>query len=199
MLKDIEKHVVDDAVELVATLGVATPLLSPWAHEDSEEKRRVSQFLRATLSRHVILVATRLHALKGTGRTGETASIESYLHYAEMEFVLTSKQADEFRIQRKGIIVKLEREGIPYADLLTFRNSELAHSLHRSTPFTNGLASLPIWDFAYDTYELVLKIECAASGTGILEKKFHEWQNHGAAFWSIPEDSSDYSLPQDDL
>ena len=199
VFKEIEKHVIDDAVELVATLGVATPLIRPLAYEVDEERQKVARFLRATLSRHVILVATRLHAPKGTGPTGETASINSYLYYAEAEDALTSAQADEFRSKRKAVVAKLEREGIPFADLLTFRHSELAHSLHRTLPFENQLNSLPIWDFSYDTYELVLAIERGASGTSTLERKFHEWQDRGNTFWSVTEDNSDYTLPQDGI
>jgi hypothetical protein len=182
-LKDIEKHVLDDAVELIATVGVANPLLhTTLVYELEGSNREVALFLRATLSRHAILVATRLHALKQTGPTGETASIESYLHYAEIEGVLSTTQAGVFRSKRKDIIQKLEAAGIPFSDLMIFRTAELAHSLHRS-PMANKLASLPIWDFAHETYELVLRIEKTVSGTAVLEKKFQEWLDRGREFW----------------
>ena len=187
-LKDIEKHVLDDAVELIATVGVANPLMhTTLVLELDGSDREVALFLRALLSRHIILVAMRLHARKETGRTGETASIESYLHYAEAEGALPATQANAFRAKRQDIMRKLEAAGIKFSELISFRNAELAHSLHLSAPLDNRLASLTVYDFAYDTYELVLKIEKAVSGTSGLEGKFQEWLDRGRAFW--PEDN----------
>jgi hypothetical protein len=169
-LKDIEKHVLDDAVELIATIGVANPIVfTPLIHEMEGARRDVAVFLRGVLSRHVILVATRLHAPRGVGGTGETASIESYLHYAELEGRISTSQATEFRSQRQAIIAKLESDGIKFfPDLTSFRNAELAHSLLPSAPLTNPLLSFPIFDFADETHKLVLNIEKAVSGTGKL-------------------------------
>ena len=63
-LTDIQKHVLDDAVELIATIGVATPLVSTTiAHEMGAERQKIALFLRSALSRHVILVVIRLHRL----------------------------------------------------------------------------------------------------------------------------------------
>jgi hypothetical protein len=183
-LKDIERHVLDDALELIATIGLANPLMNTMRIFELEDPYLApALFLRTTLSRHVVLVTTRLHALRGIGNTGETASIESYLHYAEVEGALLTAQADIFRSNRQDMILKLEADGIPFAELTNFRNAELAHSLHRSLPSTNKLVSLPIWDFAHNTYELVLKIEKAVSGTAKLDTKFQEWLDYGLAFW----------------
>ena len=139
--------------------------------------------MRGLLGRHVVLVVTRLHALKGTGPTGETASIDSYLHYAEAEGLLSAAKAQAFRSKREAAIEKLEKDGIKFAELMSFRHSELAHSLHRPTPLANKLLSLPIWDFADATFELVRSIEQAASGTGRLDKEFQDWLDRGHAFW----------------
>jgi hypothetical protein len=187
--KDIEKHVLDDAVELIATIGVANPLMHTMRiGEFGDAKLAIALFLRTTLSRHVILVTARLHEPKKRGRTGETASIESYLHYAEAEGALSTVQADAFRSARQDIIQKLEADGIPFAELMSFRNAELAHSLHRSLPMANRLVSLPIWDFAHNTYELVVKIEKAVSGTAKLDAKFQEWLDRGLEFWPKGQD-----------
>ncbi|HUC49517.1 MAG TPA: hypothetical protein VMA30_09035 [Xanthobacteraceae bacterium] len=194
-LKDIEQHVLDDAAELIASIGVATPLTATTrVFELQGDQQKVALFLRATLCRHVILVTLRLHARADTGRTGETASIESYVQYAEREGRISATQAAEFRTERKAIIAKIERDGIKFSELVDFRNSELAHSLHCPQPLTNKLPTLPIWDFAYDTYELVLRIEMAVSGTGRLKNYFHEWLNRGNLFWP-QEVAEDFSLP----
>jgi hypothetical protein len=190
-LKDIERHVLDDVAELIATIGVANPIVCTTLISEMEGARReVVVFLRGVLSRHVILVATRLHALKGAGGTGETASIESYVHYAELEGRISTSQANEFRSQRQAIIAKLEKDGIKFsADLYSFRNAELAHSLHPSAPLTNPLLSLPVFDFADATYQLVLKIEKSVSGNGKLNNSFQAWFVRGNEFWKPLQDN----------
>ena len=166
-LSDIEKHVLDDAVELIASVGIANPLMhTTLLYVMQGDEQKVAHFLRRILGRHVVLVLTRLHEPKGGGKTGETASIDSYLHYAEAEGSLSAIEAARFRSKRQAIIEKLEAAGIKFSELVTFRHAELAHSLHRVTPLANKLLSLPIWDFASDTFELVRAIERAVSGTG---------------------------------
>lgn len=188
-LGHIEKHVLDDAVELIASVGIGNPLMhTTLLYELQGDEREVALFLRGILGRHVVLVVTRLHAVKGVGRTGETASIDSYLCYAEAEGSLSTIEADAFRSRRKEIIGKLEAAGISLPELLSFRNAELAHSLHCPTPLTNKLLSLPIWDFASDTFELVRAIERAVSGTGRLDKEFQDWLDRGRAFWPKSEE-----------
>lgn len=59
------KHVLDDTVELVRTLGMATPL----AGAPLEESQGVERYFRSLLARHVILVVLRLHEQPTTGRT----------------------------------------------------------------------------------------------------------------------------------
>lgn len=181
---DIEKHVLDDAVELIASVGVANPLMhTTLVYRMQGDQQKVALFLRATLSRHVVLVATRLHALKEAGKTGETASIDSYLYYAEAEGLLSATEAGAFRLKREAIIGKLEADGIKFSELTTFRNAELAHSLHCSPPLANKLLSLPIWDFAHLTFELVLAIEKSVSGSGKLDREFQDWLDRGRGFW----------------
>ena len=121
--------------------------------------------------------------MKHKGKTGDTASIDSYLHYAEAEGLLSAKEAAAFRSKRQTIIVKLEAAGIGFSELMSFRNAELAHSLHCPTPLTNKLLSLTIWDFASETFELVRAIEKAVSGTGRLDEEFQNWLDRGRAFW----------------
>jgi hypothetical protein len=182
-LMEIEKHVIDDALELIASIGVSNPLMhTPVVFGLSGNTQKVASFLRATLSRHVVLVVTRLHEPKGVGSTGETASIDSYLHYAELENALTDKQAKAFRLQQNVLIQKLEADGIPFAELKRFRNSELAHSLYCSPPLANQLQSLPIWDFAYNTFELTLKIKTDVSGIGNLDSAYNEWLDSACRF-----------------
>jgi len=183
-LSDIERHVIDDAIELIATVGVGNPLMHTHAiHAMHSDRQRVALFLRQTLGRQAILIGTRLHAPKGSGKTGETASIESYIHYAETENVLSTADANGFRALRKAIVEKLERDGIKISELVDYRHSELAHSLHSRVALTNKLASLPIWDFADETFKLVLKIERAVSGKARLDAEFQDWLDRGLAFW----------------
>jgi hypothetical protein len=60
--KDIEKHVLDDAVELIASVGLANPLLHIMLLFQMEgDAKKLASFLRALLGQHVILVVTRLH------------------------------------------------------------------------------------------------------------------------------------------
>jgi hypothetical protein len=127
-LSDIEKHVLDDAVELIASVGIANPLMhTTLLYEMQGDEQKVALFLRATLG------LTRLHASKGRGKTRETASIDSYLHYAEAQCSLSAIEAATFRSKRQAIIEKLEADGIKLSELVSFRNAELAHSLHRAT------------------------------------------------------------------
>jgi hypothetical protein len=183
-LREIEKHVLDDAIELIASVGLGNPLMHTTVlYGMKGDEQRVALFLRGLLGRHVVLIVTRLHAPKGVGKTGETASIDSYLHYAEAEASLSATQAAAFRSNRQAIIVKLEAAGIKFSELLSFRHAELAHSLHCPTPLANKLLSLPIWDFASDTFELVRAIEKVVSGTGRLGNEFQDWLDRGNAFW----------------
>jgi hypothetical protein len=54
---DLRKHVLDDAVELMETLGIVTPLVTT-----ANISAPAQLLLRRLLARHVILVLTRLHA-----------------------------------------------------------------------------------------------------------------------------------------
>ncbi len=183
-LKEIEKHVLDDAIELIACVGLGNPLMhTTLLHGMQGDQQKVALFFRGLLGRQVVLIVTRLHAPKGVGKTGETASIDSYLHYAEAEASLSATQAAAFRSKRQAIIVKLEAAGIKLSELLSFRHAELAHSLHCPTPLANKLLSLPIWDFASDTFELVRAIEKIVSGMGRLDNEFQDWLDRGNAFW----------------
>jgi hypothetical protein len=131
VLRDIEKHVLDDAIELIASVGLGNPLMHTTVlFEMQGDQHKVALFLRGLLGRHVVLVVTRLHALKHEGKTGDTASIDSYLHYAEAEALLSDKEAAAFRSKRQAIILKLETAGIKFSELISFRHAELAHSLH---------------------------------------------------------------------
>ncbi len=198
-LPDIEKHVLDDAVELIASVGLGNPLMHTTVlHEMQGDAREVALFLRGLLGRHVVLVVTRLHALKGAGPTGEIASIDSYLHYAEAEGLLAAAEANAFRSKRQAIIGKLEADGIKFSELMSFRHAELAHSLHCPMPLANKLLSLPIWDFADATFDLVRKIENAISGTGRLDTEFQDWLDRGHAFWPKSEepDAADFETAE---
>jgi hypothetical protein len=188
-LKDIEKHVLDDAIELIASVGLGNPLMHTTVlFQMQGDQQKVALFLRGLLSRHVVLVLTRLHALTQVGKTGDTASIDSYLYYAEAEALLSAEEAAAFRSKRQAVIAKLESAGISFSELMTFRNAELAHSLHCPTPLANKLLSLPIWDFASDTFELVRAIEKVVSGTGRLDTEFQDWLDRGRAFWPESEE-----------
>jgi hypothetical protein len=194
----LQKHIVDDASELIATLGIATPLLNPTiiAAVDSE-KREVAIFLRALLARHVVLVLTRLHAKAGAGQTGITASIDSYIEEERERGRLSDSDANIFLDRRTQIVKKMETQGVPYIDLYKFRNAEIAHSIQPNELLTNKLPSLAIWDLAYDTYELVFDLEKKlGSAVAELDGKFHLWLDRGRTFWPSENDTSSFELPE---
>jgi hypothetical protein len=56
-INDLRKHVLDDAVELMETLGIVTPLATSAAIVAPAQL-----LLRRLLTGHVVLVLTRLHA-----------------------------------------------------------------------------------------------------------------------------------------
>ncbi len=121
-LKDVEKHVLDDAVELIASVGLGNPLIHSRAIPTMQgDRQTVALFLRGLLARQVILVATRLHEPKHKGSTGETASIGGYIYYAEAEGRLTTAAADAFRCKQQEIIRKLQANGIAPSELKNFR------------------------------------------------------------------------------
>lgn len=190
-LKSIEQHVLEDAAELISCIGVVNPLShTTLVIQMQGERQRVAEFLRAILSRQIILISTRLHGRIEVRKKTEVASIESYLHYAELEGRLSAEHVVIFRSVRQTIITKLDLAGIRYDELLDFRHSELAHSLHRANPLKNRLNSRPIFDFAHDTLRLVASIETAVSRSARLDGLYQEWLDRGTSFWSAESSES---------
>jgi hypothetical protein len=122
---DLRKHVLDDAVELMETFGIVTPLVTT-----TKIATPAQLLLRRLLTRHVILVLTRLHAKAGKGQTGITASIDGVLEAVAKASQLSPTEVDRFKMRRAGLQKDMEPDGVSFADIHLFRTTELAHSLH---------------------------------------------------------------------
>jgi len=147
----------------------------------------VRRFLRETLARHVVLVVLRLYDRRGQGPSGETASVPVLLEYAVRSRKLETKEAAVFTKRLESLKADLEGKKLKFSELRAFRNAELAHSLHRTPSPTIGL--WPVWEFAHDTYELVLDLDSelvkrGASEITSLDRTFDDWRDFGEAFWS---------------
>lgn len=182
---DLRSHVLDDAAELMETLGIVTPLVTT-----SNVTAPAQLLLRRLLARHAILVLTRLHAVPGTGRSGTTASIDSVLDAAGRCSLLSVSEITCFKERRAALQKDMEPDGVSFAELNLFRNTELAHSLHPHSSQRPGLAWYVIHQFAEGTYKLVRDIEAALMKAGapalrpLPADKCDEWVNHGRALWS---------------
>lgn len=185
-LADIEKHLLDDAKDLMATIGMTHPLMGIVSeYLPDEQNRKAYLYLRGTLAKTVVLILCRLFD-RSLGRTGITASIQTYLELARDEGFLSQAAFVDLECRRQDIIEKLERDGIPYGDLKKFRDAELAHSVHAHVPLTNRLPSLPIWDCASNTYNLVCAItRQAGRPSPELESALQDWLDIGRAFWKL--------------
>jgi hypothetical protein len=184
---DLRKHVLDDAIELMETLGVVTPLVTTL----NVEMTPAQLLLRRLLARHVILVLTRLHAAPGIGRSGTTASIDSVVEAAGKSSLLSPAEIDEFKRRRAALQMDMEPDGVSFAEINLFRNTELAHSLHAHTSHVPGLSWHVIHAFAEGTYKLVQDIEAALVKAGartlstLPADKWNEWVEYGRALWKI--------------
>lgn len=182
---DLRKHVLDDASELIETFGIVTPLAS------ANVTAPPQLLLRRLLTRHVILVLTRLHAKAGAGRTGITASIDSVLEAIAKASQLSPAEIDGFKKRRDALQNDMEPDGVRFVDLHLFRTSELAHSLHAPAVNRTGLSWHVIDTFCRATYELVRDIEGAVLKGGAAHiqtlpaDKYDEWVAHGRALWRV--------------
>jgi len=184
---DLRKHVLDDAVELMETLGIVTPSVTTAANINAPAQL----LLRRLLTRHVLLVLTRLHANAGKGQTGITASIDSVLEAAANASRLTPAEIDRFKARRNALKKDMEPDGVSFADIQLFRTTELAHSLHAPGANSVGLSWYVIDEFARGTYELVKDIESVLMKAGAPDiralpaDKCDEWVAHGQALWQV--------------
>jgi hypothetical protein len=184
IVDDLRNHVLDDAIELMETLGVVTPLVTT-AHV----KTPAQLLLRRLLARHVILVLTRMHASAGTGRSGITASIDGVLEATAKTSLLSVAEINQFKTRRAALQKDMEPDGVSFADINLFRNTELAHSLHPHSANRSGLSWYVIHAFADGTYKLVQDMEDGLIKAGAAElrtlptDKWEEWVAHGRALW----------------
>lgn len=182
---DLRRHVLDDALELIETLGIVTPLAT------ANVTAPPQLLLRRLLVRHVVLVLTRLHAKAGTGKTGITASIDGVLGSHCEASPLSPAEIDEFKKRRAALQKDMEPDGVCFADLYLFRTSELAHSLHTPAAPRAGLSWHVIDAFSRGTYELVRDIEAAVLKGGaapiqaLPADKYDEWEAHGRVLWRV--------------
>lgn len=182
---DLRNHVLDDAIELMETLGVVTPLVT-----SMNVKTPAQLLLRRLLARHVILVLTRMHAMAGTGRSGVTASIDGVLEAAAIASLLSPAEIQVLKLRRTALLKDMEPDGVSFADINLFRNTELAHSLHAHSANRSGLSWDVIHRFADGTYKLVQDIEAELVNAGaptlrsLPTDKWDEWVEHGRALWN---------------
>jgi len=186
-LSDLRRHVLDDAVELLETLGVVEPLAT-----SANVVSPGHLLLRRLLTRHVLLVLTRLHARKGKGPSGLTASIDGVLEAAQVS-QLSRAQVDSFGNRREALKAETEREGVWFEDIHFFRTTELAHSIHAPGSMRAKLPWNVIYPFATGTYDLVREIESAlvSAGAPVIcdlppsTTKCDEWAANGRDLWRI--------------
>jgi hypothetical protein len=157
---DLRDHLLDDAIELMQTLAIVTPLTTT-----ANPETPVQSVLRRLLSRHVILVLTRMHAEAGTGPSGITASIDGVLE-AAANTLLSAAQIDHFKTRRVALQKDMEPDGVSFMDIYLFRNTELAHSLHPHSTNRRGLSWNVINSFAEGTYKLVQDVEAELVKSG---------------------------------
>ncbi|NNM55737.1 hypothetical protein [Acidocella sp.] len=183
-LDELRKHVLEDAVELIETLGIVEPLVT-----NGRELEPVPHLLRRLLTRHIILVSMRLHENDCSGKTGHTASIDSVLKFASQKAALSTAGISKFRKDQDKIKNSVEVEGFKFADLRSFRTAELAHSLHPHTPLSTGVGWHVIHQFASGTYNLVKEIEIALIAAGashiqlLSADAYDHWATKGELFW----------------
>jgi hypothetical protein len=189
-LNTIRRHVLDDTWELIKAKNVVEPLISsPSLNWIKANAQQAAHFLRMQLTRQVILILTRLNALPNSGRTGETASILAVLNEASAARIITQAAAQIYLDKLSKMKENISKQGTSFEDLVTFRNSELAHSLHNVKVIPNGLSYFVISQFAEDTIELVGSLEadlvshgCPAIIASIREFDGH-WSKCGSEFW----------------
>lgn len=186
-IEDIRSHVLEDAADLISTVGVVGPLISSDSLKKfGRDREQVAWFLRKLLTRNVLLIVTRLHESSISGRTGETASIDALLNYSKGS--LPDGLIDEFRKRRIAIISDLEAKGTQFKSLYTFRTAEMAHSIHRGLPRSDNIFYHTLEEFARATCALVVDIDAALVGVGLkrfddIPDLFSVWDRRGSEFW----------------
>jgi hypothetical protein len=185
ILDDLRKRMTDDAFELMATVGLVTPLVTGEVHPLNEPQL----LLRRVLSRHVVLVLTRLHARAGTGRSGVTASIDALLDALPASSLLTPGAVAAFKTRREKLLTDMEADGVAAEDVNLFRNVELAHSLLAHNPQRADIAWPTMYALAQGTNELVRDIEAdIVAGGGRAMRllgaaEYSDWVEHGRSLW----------------
>jgi hypothetical protein len=104
---DLRKHVLDDTIELVETIGVVRPLVMGNIVDPT------IKFLRRVLAHHVVFVLCRLYdQANTTGRTGVTASINGLLAMEKSPGSLTPDHIEELRTKSEELKNAYENAGI---------------------------------------------------------------------------------------
>lgn len=182
---DLRKHMLDDAIELMETLGMVDPLA-----QRADLPTPAHRFLRRILAQHATLIFTRLHSKAGKGRTGITASIDGVLEAAKQSPLFNPAEIAIFQDRREKLLNEMPADGVSIKQLNSFRNAELAHSLHPYQP----IQPFPIYvlhTFGDQTYEVVSDIEntlikCGASTIRTLPRdKYNEWSSYAQALWKL--------------
>jgi hypothetical protein len=162
MIDDLRKRVTDDVFEMTATVGLVTPLVTGEVRSPNPPQL----LLRRVLSRHVVLVLTRLHAKAGAGRSGVTASIDALLNALRASSILPPDMITGFNARREMLLTNMEADGVDAADVNLFRNVELAHSLLAHNPQRADILWSTVSALAHGTGELVADMEAEIVRTG---------------------------------
>ncbi|MGO9721217.1 MAG: hypothetical protein ACLPOA_11665, partial [Methylocella sp.] len=184
-VNDLRKHVLDDAVELMETLGMVDPLA-----RRSDLPTPALRFLRRVLAKYATLVFTRLHTKAGRGPTGITASIDGVLEAAKQSPSFNPAEIVTFQDRREKLLDEMPAYGVSLEQLNLFRNAELAHSLHPHQPI-QPFAMHVLHTFGDKTYELVRDVESALIKCGAPDiqtlptDKYDEWFAHAQALWQL--------------
>jgi hypothetical protein len=190
-LHTIRKHVLDDVWELIKAKSLVDPLISSpslrWLRSDAEQ---AALFIRMQLSRQVILILTRLNATPGSGRTGDVASIMALLQEASDLNIISRSEQSTYLDTLSQMKKDIQSQGTSFADLVTFRNSELAHSLHSLKIGIGGLSYFVISQFSDATLQLITDIEKTLTDRGCkhiadIEGFALVWSKNGSDFWSF--------------
>jgi hypothetical protein len=183
--------VLDDLWEIIKARSMVEPLIaSPsldWVRSDAKQ---ASLFLRMQLSRQVILVLTRLNAVPGKGKTGETACIMAVLDEATALGIFSAQIRLQFVDQLSQMKMDIANQGTPFSDLVNFRNSELAHSLYDLKVGIGGLSYFVVSQFSEATLRLVSDVEKLLVSAGcepIADIDGFEkiWVKAGSDFWAL--------------
>lgn len=181
-VNELRKHVLDDALEMMETVGVVRPLVT------ANIAAPTRLFLRRVLTRHVVMVLCRLYEKANTtGPRGVTASINGLLDAMGKSTQFASDDIDKLKTRSENLKKTYESACGTFDKLTFFRNTELAHSLQPHNQTTPELQWHPLEEFAQGTFDLVWTIESTLKSAELIER--------GRSFWECVKDCAQVQPP----